>query len=31
MNNKDDLHWGDKERIRRNEKIRKKYEKMEVK
>ena len=31
MNNKDDLYWGDKERIKRSEEIRRKYEKMEVK
>ena len=31
MNEKDELYWGDKERIRKNEEIRKKYEKMEVK
>jgi len=31
MNKKNDLYWGDKERIRRNEEIRRKYEKNEVK
>jgi len=28
--NKNDLYWGDKERIKRNEEIRKKNEKKEV-
>ena len=31
MDKRDDLYWGDKERIRRNEEIRRKYEKKEVK
>jgi len=31
MNQKDKLYWGDKERIKRNEEIRKIYEKKEVK
>ena len=31
MNQKDKLYWGDQERIKRNEEIRKKYEKKEVK
>ena len=30
MDKRDDLYWGDKERIRRNEEIRRKYEKKEV-
>ena len=30
MSNNDDLYWGDKERIRRNEEIRKKNEKKKV-
>lgn len=31
MIDKGKLYWGDEERIKRNEKIRKKFEKMEVK
>jgi hypothetical protein len=31
MNKNDQLYWGDKERIKHNEEIRKKYEKMEAK
>ena len=31
MKDKDQLHWGDIERIGRNEEIRRKYEKKEVK
>jgi hypothetical protein len=31
MNKKNDLYWGDKERIKRDEEIRRKYEKKEVK
>jgi hypothetical protein len=31
MNGNKDLYWGDKERIRRNEEIRRKYEKKGVK
>jgi hypothetical protein len=31
MNNNDELYWGDKERIRRAEEMRKNYEKKEVK
>ena len=31
MNKRNDLYWGDKERIRRAEEIRRKYEKKEVK
>jgi len=31
MNGKSKLYWADEERIKRNEKIRKKYEKKEVK
>jgi hypothetical protein len=31
MNKNDELYWGDKERIKQAEEIRKKYEKKEVK
>ena len=31
MNKKDELYWGDKERIKRVEENRRKYEKKEVK
>ena len=31
MNKRNDLYWGDKERIKRDEEIRRKYEKKEVK
>jgi hypothetical protein len=31
MNKNDELFWGDKERIRHNKEIRKKYEKKEAK
>ena len=31
MNKKNELYWGDKERIKRNEEIRKKFKNMEVK
>lgn len=31
MNKRDKLYWGDKERIKRDEEIRRKYKKKEVK